>query len=253
MNRETKNPGRVQKQRRTRGILTLDSTDAAKVNGTDIDLGAAFSSGRMERYEQWSKASGQPTHALYQLNTMLSKELYVALQTVEVALRTHMHRAAAGVHGERWVITPASFLDGAQRARIAKVKRRLSYKAALTPDDVVAGLSLEFWTTLFGRAYDPEWRSTFHRTFRKAARTADGQKLTRADVARSLDMLRSLRNRIAHHEPILHRPLADAYGNCETMLDWLSVDARAWLHKVCNFQAIFHPNSTLLMSLSGKR
>ena len=65
-----------------------------------------------------------------------------------------------------------------------------------TADYVVSELSFTFWVALFANVYDQTlWRTDLHRIFTPRTKNRHG-------LHDSLDRLRNLRNRIAHHEPI---------------------------------------------------
>ncbi|MHA6802054.1 hypothetical protein [Salinifilum ghardaiensis] len=81
------------------------------------------------------------------------------------------------------------------------------------------------------------WKPALHRAF-------PGARGTRTGVRAALHRLHALRNRIAHHEPIIHglrqpgaaRSAPDAYsgpdelhGDLVTMLRWISPDVGEWL------------------------
>ena len=99
---------------------------------------------------------------------------------------------------------------------------------------VVAALSFGFWVSLTGSGgrltsgskanYEMTlWRPALRRAF------PHREKLTRKQVHRPLNDLRTLRNRIAHHEPIFARDLA---GDHERILDvagWISPTMATWI------------------------
>jgi hypothetical protein len=66
------------------------------------------------------------------------------------------------------------------------------------------------------------WRPILHHAFPQA-------KLPRKDVHHPLDQLRLLRNRIAHHEPILTRPLAEDYQSVLQILSWICPETATWV------------------------
>ncbi len=68
-----------------------------------------------------------------------------------------------------------------------------------TDGQVVAELSLGLWKRLYGRKYQHTLRApTLKRTFPNRA-------LTRSRVASELEAICQARNRLAHHEPVLHK------------------------------------------------
>jgi hypothetical protein len=48
-------------------------------------------------------------------------------------------------------------------------------------------------------------------------------------VHQPLDLLRLLRNRIAHHEPIFQRPLQDEHRSILEIVSWISPEMAAWI------------------------
>lgn len=70
---------------------------------------------------------------------------------------------------------------------------------AVSEGKVIAELTLYFWKRLYGPEYDQTlWRTTLKKTF-------PNKKLKRADIAENLEEIYQSRNRLAHHEPVLHR------------------------------------------------
>jgi len=78
----------------------------------------------------------------------------------------------------------------------AKDRRK---QIAVSDGSVIAELTLYFWKRLFGPDYDQSlWRTTLKRTF-------PNKKISRATVAEKLEEIYQSRNRLAHHEPVLHK------------------------------------------------
>lgn len=74
---------------------------------------------------------------------------------------------------------------------------------------VIAELTLYFWKRLYGPEYDQTlWRTALKRTF-------PDKKLKRAEVAIQLEHIYQARNRLAHHEPVLHRRFNDTMAAVE--------------------------------------
>ena len=75
---------------------------------------------------------------------------------------------------------------------------------------------------MFARDYEELWRATLSRI----ACREDGKVLRRKDLSGPLTPIRLLRNRIAHHEPILKWNLGKHYTNILEITCWLSSDRR---------------------------
>ena len=97
----------------------------------------------------------------------------------------------------------------------AKDRRR---HIVITEGKVIAELTLYFWKRLYGPDYDQTlWRTTLKRTF-------PDKSLSRADIATQLEQLYQSRNRLAHHEPVLHRRFADTMTAVEFITQRLGMN-----------------------------
>ena len=101
--------------------------------------------------------------------------------------------------------------------------QRLTDRGKIVTDGrLVAELGLAFWVSLFGKAYDQSlWRPYLCRCF--------SPRPDRRNLFNDLDRLRTLRNRIAHHEAIFHRRLGDDFGRLASVLDGLSPSTWEWV------------------------
>ena len=105
---------------------------------------------------------------------------------------------------EKGALDPVAYPRGrppnTSHLKRAKDRRR---QIAVTEGKVIAELTLYFWKRLYGPDYEQTlWRTTLKRTF-------PNKRLSRAVVATRLEQLYQARNRLAHHEPVLHRRFAD--------------------------------------------
>jgi len=106
---------------------------------------------------------------------------------------------------------------------IAEAKKFLTDRGeAASPDNVLADLSFRFWVGLFSRKYDRLWVSHLQAVF--------NPKPIRQELHEKLDRLRTLRNRIAHHEPILHRDLMADLTDVKEIVGALSPTVLDWLN-----------------------
>jgi len=87
---------------------------------------------------------------------------------------------------------------------------------------------------MFSPAYEPLWRKTLNRI----AETEDGKRLARKSFSRPMTQIRLLRNRTAHHEPILHWNLAKHHRNIVQLAGWLSPAVSRWVAMMDRFEAV---------------
>ena len=172
---------------------------------------------------------------LYAWNTATSAAFYGPLQGLEVALRNAIHRQLAGCYGAAWYDNPAAGLDAGCLERIDNAKKELARaRHAAGPPRIVAALSFGFWISLLGSGgRNPAGRKAdYERTlWRPALRGAfpHHAPLRRKQAHSPLDYLRTLRNRIAHHEPIFARRLSEDHQRILEVTGWISPGVRTWI------------------------
>jgi hypothetical protein len=90
---------------------------------------------------------------------------------------------------------------------------------AVSEGKVIAELTLYFWKRLYGPEYDQTlWRTTLKKTF-------PNKKLKRADVAENLERIYQSRNRLAHHEPVLHKRFRDTMSSIKFVVENLGTSS----------------------------
>jgi hypothetical protein len=170
---------------------------------------------------------------LYKRNTSLSEALYGLLQGLEVTLRNAMHQTLAlGLGREDWY--DSMIWQMVQQDQIANAKEGLLKKAKpITPGRVVAELSLGFWVGLTGPKYSVNlWEQHLYKAFPNA-------KLGRKQLNKRLESIRILRNRVAHHEPILSRDLENDVDRILETIGWISRDTERWVRQTNCFHERF--------------
>jgi hypothetical protein len=200
------------------------------------DLEVALSLERFSRYSTWAGGDRIRAIELYTLNTRISEALYTPLQTLEVALRNRVHSVMTAARHETW-FNDENFLTGdKQPEHLAKAIRDIeSERREPTPGRIVAALTFGFWTAMLGASYEDLWQQTLHSIGRKK----NGKGLRRKDFSAPLTPIRMLRNRIAHHEPIIAWDLAKHHAKIVEMTEWLSPAAAAWCTKLDRFSEVY--------------
>jgi hypothetical protein len=117
-------------------------------------------------------------------------------------------------------------LSVASRARVEESAQRLIRE--VTPPTrarVAANLSFGFWRALFDSHYHPLWMSHLHKAFPYGTGN-------RHQVAALTSRLLPFRNRIAHHETIISRPIQDRYDDLLELARIIDPEARTWIESV---------------------
>lgn len=213
------------------------------------DLEQALSLERFSRYLAWAGSDRTQAIELYTLNARLSESLYIPLQMLEVALRNRIHAVMTEARHEQW-FHDAGVLQGRwQTDQLTKAIEDIREEGREpTPGRVVAALTFSFWTAMFGREYETLWQTTLHRI----ARRPDGKGLRHKDFSGPLSQIRALRNRIAHHEPILQWDLPRHHGNIVKLTGWLSPPAAEGCKAHSRFPEV-HPREPIILHRTGER
>lgn len=210
------------------GAYELQNTTPTMVDNPSVwsaeevdSIETALSTERFGRYLTTVSTKSEAL-AHYRWNTALSAAFYGPLQCLEVGLRNVVHDQLSKARGACWYEN-SSVLTGrdlaAAREAMQKVKESGKEPA---PGRVVAELSFGFWVGLFANVYDSTiWRTDLYRRF--------SPRPQRRDLHDKLDRLRTLRNRIAHHEPIFQRKLIDDEARIREVVRSFSPELCDWM------------------------
>jgi hypothetical protein len=191
---------------------------------------------RLESYLAIAANDLRDAIRLYERNTSLSEALYGLLQGLEVPLRNSMHIALSrGLAREDWYDSVVWQI--AQQEQIASAKDGLQKKAKpVTPGRMVAELTFGFWVGLTGPKYSVNlWERHLYKAFPNA-------RLGRKQLNKRLEGIRLLRNRVAHHEPILSRDLVKDVDRILETIGWISRDMEQWVRQTNCFHLRFDAN-----------
>lgn len=208
------------------------------------NLEEALSLERFSRYLAWAAGDRGRAVELYGLNTQLSECLYTPLQTLEVALRNRIHNVLSEAKGDEWYSESGGLLLVAhQSEQAAKAMDELAKAGKpVTAGGVVASLTLSFWTTMFNKDYETLWQQTLHRIADPSA----PKGLKRKSFSGPLARIRVLRNRIAHHEPILGWNLQRHHSEMLELIEWLSPPAAKWCRENDRFPLVYPDGGVVL-------
>jgi hypothetical protein len=187
------------------------------------ELERTLSRDRLAPYLAYVGGNQERAVRLYEQNTALAEALYGILQGLEIALRNAIHeQMTLGLGVEAWwtVVT----LGPEQQSMIRKAEDALR-REGKPPDAgrVIAELSFGFWTGITGPKYADLWRNYLVKAFAR-------RPVQRIDVHTRLNSIRKLRNRVAHHEPILFSGRLVKYTNqIFDTISWMSPITARWV------------------------
>jgi hypothetical protein len=166
----------------------------------------------------------------HERNMRLCQALYPLLHLLEVVLRNRVSDGIEALCGSDWLGEG----DLRHSARCADEIRRTqaavgARKPGFARDDLIAAMGLGFWCALHGPHYEEPaacGRPPFPRLIRLAYPSLPKSLHSRKRLKSGLERLRRLRNRVFHHERILHwRDLDEQVDLAIDFLGWMDVPA----------------------------
>jgi hypothetical protein len=194
-----------------------------------ISLREAISPARLSTYLSHAHNNVRRAFDLYGWNVQAAAALYPALQVNEVALRNAVNRALVSQFGPQWPYSPGFLrnLPRQEREAFEAGRRKLESKLRVpfvSTGDVVAAQTYWFWTMLLTARFENRiWKREFRNSFPSAPARID-----RGIVHARAESIRLLRNRIAHHEPLLDYDLMGAYQRAASIVRWISPVNATW-------------------------
>lgn len=185
-----------------------------------------------ERLEPYLKFCGRDkvrAFKLHEANRILSQAVFGPLQYCELVLRNSLScQLALGLGNPVWY--DVAVFDEPERRQIAKAKKYVADEGkSVTPARVVASTSFGFWVGLLRGSYSRTlWNPCLHKAF------AANRSLKHKDAHDRFTSILGLRNRVAHHEPILfrHRDLLQDVERIAEAMGWIETSAAHWCRDI---------------------
>lgn len=208
-------------------------------NNAENDLKEWFSSERMTTY-----SFHKDPEALYLWNTCVTKAFLEDIQHVEVLLRNHVHKAVSPRYRARWYRNLDIPFDTQAKKSIRKAERRATITQGQEPPPgrVIAELNFDFWRYLFSNRYQATIWPLVANALVAAPIACDegngaGIFVPSLNVfSTEVDVVYKLRNRCAHHEPIISRNrevedqrLDSAQKAISLVATWINPEAAQWI------------------------
>lgn len=200
-----------------------------------VILENALSTDRLHTYMNWANQNRDDAIALYSLNMAISEAFYTPLHLLEISLRNAIHDKMLNQYGAGWFSNNQIITNQFQQRKIQDAYDKLG--AGASDSQIVAELTFGFWTTLFSPNYHSLWQH-LNQIF--------NHPVQRRNIAGKLSNTRKLRNRIAHHEPIIKRNLPALHQDMRELIGWLSTDTLVWCDARCRFAAT-HPQIPIII------
>jgi hypothetical protein len=166
---------------------------------------------------------------LYEWNSRMAAECFVAIGHLEVLLRNAMDKVLAeysdeAVRGIPWFMQMGLGLSQGAEEDIKKARRRMvNDRQPDSRDRVVANLMFGFWVELLNSRYDELWKSALHKVF-------PGEP-SRKKVENLAKRVQVTRNRVAHHNFMKAFDVPRAMGEVFELAAVVSPEFSEWMRE----------------------
>lgn len=208
-------------------VYTMDKLD---------QLELSLSPERLAIYKKLASNDLENAIRLYVWNTAISEALYSPIQGIEVLTRNAFNKCFTSGFGANWYDNPKMRLGINLQQMINKAKEHISRQNKhIHSGTLVPELSLGFWVGLLGRHFETHlWRPHLYSVFINAPKP-----LLRNTTHEKFTAIQKLRNRIAHHEPILQRNLIVDYESILDVSRWICPTTAQWIECHSRFYEVF--------------
>lgn len=186
---------------------------------------------RFTTYLKSCSGNRQKAMALYEWNLEASSAFVVPLHVFEVTMRNAIVERLEQVHTSNWPWTKGFVVSLPNHGRY-NPRKNLEQVAAKQPTTgkVVAELKFVFWEKLLTKRYnDTLWGDQIKRIFPHTPTHLTPDQI-RNHLHESFSIIRKLRNRIAHHEPIFLRNLQTDYQLLHDLILWRDQETADWMN-----------------------
>lgn len=175
-----------------------------------IDFESALSTQRLQRYVEASNGDTRAAMTLYRYNLRLSQEMFTLLSCFEVTLRNSIDKHFTQSLGNDWLkdsFQSGGIFDTPRLVRTSNIIRggynRLREQGKpYTHAGLLSEMEFGVWKHMFSREQFAATGRTLLRVFPNKPTSTPSIQYNHTFIFNELDKINTLRNRIAHHEPI---------------------------------------------------
>lgn len=212
------------------------SPPVAPVTHQELAIKNALSSQRLATFELATTVLPKERGALelYAWNAQVSATMLAPLHICEVTIRNAVSDAIAAVYGPQWPWHSA-FLGSLPNSGKWKMRNHLAAlstampAATTTTGKLIPEINFVFWEKMFTGRFDAQIWMPHLFSVLPNLNPADTVQQARFKINQDLLKVRRLRNRIAHHEPVLTRNLNDDLTTLKELISFRCLETAAWM------------------------
>lgn len=199
------------------------------------NVAEALSETRLKTFQDYY---GQPycinsAMSLYGWNGQISSAFMLPLHICEVIVRNAVHQVLTKVYGERWPWSQAFERSLPANGRYSPRRDLISARQRqTTTGKVIPELKFVFWQKMFTSRHKQRlWDNEILNIFPNGTGQLTPDQLL-SEIYNSLESIRLIRNRIAHHEHLINRNLSNDYSKIVRLISYRCADSIIWLHSI---------------------
>lgn len=190
------------------------------------NLEKVLSPERLSTYKNAMNSNLEKAIRLYQWNADISGAFLPVLQVLEVTIRNAIAEAIELVYGPNWASEQSFILSLPDNKEQRQPLQKAARKHPGSTGKVIAEMNFIFWQKMFTRRFAGNiWNTHFSHIFPNTSTAT----VSISTLYNELDSIRRLRNRIAHHEPIFNRNLADDLDQILRIISYRNSSASDWV------------------------
>lgn len=164
----------------------------------------------VEQFISQERFSAYGSIGEYEQNLTFSKQSYIPLSILEVALRNSIDKLLSTKISDSWYEADW-FLTKDSRLKILQAIELLEKrKESISKHKIIAELSFGFWVNLFKKPYEKKLRINDLKKIFPNFPPRNSKIVNRDSLYKELNHLRNFRNRVFHHERVLNK---DGYND----------------------------------------
>lgn len=164
--------------------------------------------------------------ALYGWNIQLSESFFPVLSAAEVCLRNIVVTRLIALYGLQWWNDPVFLaqIKSAGKRIVKTASDKVAKGGVVTSGKMTAELNFGFWVNMLLPRHQAVFWTNLHSDFPDLPAA-----VTYSHLYVRCDAVREFRNRVFHHEPILHRDITAEYSKIMELIQWLSLEKATWI------------------------
>lgn len=218
------------------------------------DFERILSRERMNRYLFACRNDSRKAMTLYRYNLQLSQEMFTVISCFEVALRNAIDNNLKPRLGTDWlrdsILIGGMFTNpllGKTASVISHSYNKLLAQGQYSPSKLLSDMEFGMWKYMFSPLQYRLTGQTLLQIFPNKQRSSSALQINHAYIFNELDKVNTIRNRIAHHEPICFGLTGNQIDTTYTMnkflqiqrlFAWMDIDSRALLYGIDHVQQV---------------